>query len=263
MLMNHQNRPTSVYVQYEVNYQPGGGLAPAFPVWLDVRDCRLDPIFTVPGGGVPGSTYSRSTTWTAPYSGRIIAALGHLHGGGKYAVLTQPDCANRVLVRSAPTWGLPNDPFYKVRPVLHEPGPIHMRLITSQSGLPVAAGQRHKLTVNYDGRSPHMRVMGIMGLFITPDPNVKGCMSLPTDVQIDSSSPRPGRNTAPHVVVPINQIGPTGVAIPVTRPFGPAVSMLSGGSIQAADLSFQPTNLVVRSGAILRWKVWGQTLHNV
>ena len=25
-------------------------------------------------------------TWTAPYSGRIVAALGHLHGGGKDAV---------------------------------------------------------------------------------------------------------------------------------------------------------------------------------
>lgn len=263
MLMNHQKRPDTVYLQYEVNYHPAGGLTPAFPVWLDVRDCRLDPIFNVPGGGRPGSTYSQSTTWTAPYSGRIIASLGHLHGGGKDTVLTQPDCANRELLRSVPIWGLPTDPFYKVRPVLHEPGPIHMSLITSKSGFPVAAGQKLKLTVNYDDRYPHMRVMGIMGLYITPEPNVKGCMSLPTDVQVDRSTPRPGRDTAPHVVVPINQIGPTGVAIPITRPFGPAVSMLSGGSIQTADLSFQPTNVVVRSGAFLRWKVWGQTLHNI
>ena len=262
MLMNHQNRPDSVYIQYTLDYQTGPGLTPAYPVGLDVRDCRLDPVFDVPGGGPPGSTFSQSTTWTAPYSGRIVAALGHLHGGGKDAVLTQPDCGDRTLVRSVPTWGLPDDPFYRVRPILHEPGPINMSLVTSKTGFPVAAGQRLKLTVNYDDQLPHMRVMGIMGLYITPDPKVTGCAPLPTDVHVQGSD-RPGRSAAPQVTVPINAVGPGGTAGPIAAPFGPTVLLPSGSSIDAADLSFDPANVAVQPGSLLRWTFYGPTLHNV
>src|SRR5205085_1022236 len=83
---------------------------PAYPVWLDVGGCGLDPIFDVPGGGRRGSTYAKSTTSPAPFTGRIVAALGHLHGGGRSAVLSQPACGDRELLRSLPTWGGPGAP---------------------------------------------------------------------------------------------------------------------------------------------------------
>ena len=162
-----------------------------------------------------------------------------------------------------PTWGLPNDPFYRVRPVLHEPGPINMSLVTSKTGFPVAAGQRLKLTVNYDDQYPHTRVMGIMGLYITPDPSVAGCMALPSDAHIQRAAPRPGRSIAPRVRVPINAVGPTGIASPIAAPPGQPVLMPGGGPLDIADFSFEPTNVVVRPGAVLRWTVWGPTLHNV
>jgi plastocyanin len=264
MLMNHQNRPDAVYIQYTVNYVTGQSLAPAYPVALDVRDCRLDPVFDVPGGGGPGSTYSQSTTWTAPYAGRIIAAVGHLHGGGKSAVLSEPDCGDRTLLRSVPTWGLPNDPFYRVRPILHEPGPINMSLVLSKAGFPVAAGERLKLTVNYDDELPHMRVMGIMGIAIAPDPKVTDkCAPLPNDVQVQGAD-RPGRSVAPKWRVPINAVNPDdGLAEPIASLPGPTVGLGTGDTVDVADSSFQPDNIAVRPGSVLRWSVLGPTLHTV
>jgi hypothetical protein len=138
-----------------------------------------------------------------------------------------------------------------------------MSLITTKTGFPVAAGQRLKLTVNYDDQYPHTRVMGIMGVAITPDPSVAGCMPLPGDVHVERAAPRPGRNVAPHVRVPINAIGSTGIARPIAAPPGQPVLMPGGGPLDIADFSFEPANVVVRPGAILRWTVWGPTLHNV
>ena len=69
MLMNHHPIEQKVYIQYKITYETERALAPAYMVWLDVRNCLSDPVFDVPGGGAPGATFSRSTTWTAPKSG--------------------------------------------------------------------------------------------------------------------------------------------------------------------------------------------------
>jgi plastocyanin len=138
-----------------------------------------------------------------------------------------------------------------------------MSLITSKTGFPVAAGQRLKLTVNYDDELPHTRVMGIMGFYIAPDPTVKdGCGPLPTDVQVQGAG-RPGRTTAPRVRVPINAINPDGIAGPIANLPGPAVQLGSGDSIDVADSSFQPSKIVVRPGSVLRWSFLGPDLHTV
>ena len=101
----------------------------------------------MPGGGGQGSTYSRSTTWTVPEPGRIVAGGGHLHGGGKSIVLSEPDCGDREVFTSRPLYGLESHPFYHVNPALHEPGPINMTGFTSQAGIPVTKGQRLALRV--------------------------------------------------------------------------------------------------------------------
>src|SRR5439155_747758 len=141
MLMNHRDRPETVYLEYTADVVTGESLKPAYPVWLDVRGCSLDPIFDVPGGGRPGSTFSVSTTVPAPFTGRIVAALGHLHRCGKIDVLTEPACGDREVLRSTPTWGGPRSLPYRVRPVLHEPSPVGMSTITSDQGFPVQAGE--------------------------------------------------------------------------------------------------------------------------
>ena len=121
----------------------------------------------------------------APFTGRIVAALGHLHGGGKSDVLSEPDCGDRELLRSIPTWASSHSMVYRMRPALHEPGPASMSLVTSEHGFAVRAGEPLKLTVNYDDALLHTRVMGIMGLYITPDSTARACGPLPTDVRVE------------------------------------------------------------------------------
>jgi hypothetical protein len=43
------------------------------PYWFDVRNCRADPIFSVPGNGKMFSTYSQSADFTMPESGTFVA----------------------------------------------------------------------------------------------------------------------------------------------------------------------------------------------
>ena len=64
-----------------------------------------------------------------------------MHGGAKDLAITQPACGNRELMKMDPAWGMGDHPFYNVRPVLHEPGPIHVSQYGSTQGFPVAAGE--------------------------------------------------------------------------------------------------------------------------
>jgi hypothetical protein len=262
MLMNHRGRSDSVYLEYKVRYETQRELTEVSPVWFDVRNCSFDPIYDVPGGGRPGSSHTESTTWTVPYSGRIVAALGHVHGGGKEVNVSQPDCGDRTLFRSRPTWGFARDPEYRVRPFVHEPGPIDMELVHSKQGFPVAAGERLKLTSLYDAQLPHTRVMGIAGLAIARDPAVKQrCGQLPNDVQVLRKT-RPGRSQVPLVRVPINARRAGGRVRPVTRPRG-APTWAAGDPLEVRNFLVEPANAVIRQGATLRWRFWGRTLHTV
>ena len=261
MLMNHRNRRDSVYLEYRIRYETERKLTATRPVWMDVRDCSFDPIFNVPGGGRRGSIHRETTTWTAPYSGRIVAALGHLHGGGREVRVSQPECGDRVLFRSRPRWALPRDPEYRIKPFIHEPGPIDMELVNSREGFPVAAGQKLELTADYDAQLPHTRVMGIMGMYIAPDPSVTDrCAPLPGDVQVHRKSRR-GRTRTPLVRVPINGVR-RGRIGPIARPPG-VPEALGRSPVEARGTSFEPANAVVRQGARVRWRFWGDTLHTV
>ena len=71
MLMNHRNVRDTVYVQYTVRYVVGEPLVSVTPVWLDVRNCRSDPIFSVPGTGPMFSTYAQQADFVMPESGRL------------------------------------------------------------------------------------------------------------------------------------------------------------------------------------------------
>jgi hypothetical protein len=201
MVMNHRAETDTAYIQYTVTFDDAPDLTPVDPYWLDVRDCRSDPVYDVPGGGKRGSENVQTKIWKPPVSGRIVAGGGHVHGGGKELRLSQPNCGDRTLASSKPKWGLPSHPFYTVHPVLHEPGPIGMSNYTTQQGFPVLAGEPVKLSSIYDGELPHTRVMGINIVYFAPDPTVtERCGALPTDVRTELTS-TPGRTTMPRVTV--------------------------------------------------------------
>lgn len=265
MLMNHRKTEDKAFIQWKVTTTTDP-VKDVHPYWLDVKNCNADPIFSVPGGGKPGSTYTKTYDMTMPESGHIVAAGGHVHGGAKDLEISQPDCIdNRTIITSEPAWGMPSHPFYNVKPVLHEPGPIAMKGTLSAQGFPVAAGQRLRLTANYDDELPHTRVMGISMIYVAPsDTPVDGCGPLPSDVQTFQTS-LPHRTITPRFKVPIVGLNASGKAVNISQPPGRRVSLKSGSSIDVENFFFSRPNVSVKRGAKLNWlfKSEGGELHNV
>ena len=238
MLMNHKPVARTVFVQYTVRYSTGERLTPVRPYWFDVRNCRADPIFDVPGTGPLFSAVSRESTVTMPESGRIVAAAGHLHGGGLRLELTDDSCGSRLFT-SEPTWGLP-----LVKPAVHEPGPKHMTTFSTANGIPVAAGDRLRLTAVYENSLPHTRVMGIMLVYLAPGP-VAACEpvpALPADLLSSPSAP-------PRITLPLAR-----------EPVGPLRSVLSSW---VADFRYSAQRVVLNSGSTFRWRFAGPSRHDV
>jgi plastocyanin len=261
MFMNHRNHVDRAYVRYRVTYDTNPDLKAVRPYWLDERNCLSDPVFDVPGGKRKGSTFRKSKTFTMPESGRLIAAGGHVHGGAKSLDLRRADCGNRLVFSSRPTWGNPSHPFYHVRPILHEPGPISMSSFTSAQGYPVAKGERLRLDARYDNRYVHTRVMGIMITYLAHDASVASrCGADPTDV-VHPAQPL-GRMAAPRFKVPIVGIR-RGKARDIAAPRGKRLRVRSGYTVRVGSEFFRRPNLSVRQGSTLHWLFGGPALHNV
>lgn len=262
MLMNHRQTRDRAFIQWKVTYDDSPAIKNVRPYWLDVENCKADPVFDVPGGGKRGSTYKRTYDFAMPESGRIVAGGGHVHGGAQNLQLTQPGCRNRRLFTMKPAWGLASDPFYNVKPILHEPGPIAMSGFLSQQGFPVAKGQRIRLVSNYDNSRPHTRVMGISMIYVAPQA-VQGCESLPADVE-SYQTDRPYRTKPPVFRVPLIGRDARGRARAIKAPPGRTRDMgRRGGTIAVRDFSFSRPNVVIDAGATLRWKFGTSTIHNV
>lgn len=256
MLMNHRNRRQRAYIEYTAWVETSKRLQSVIPYWVRATGCygRNDPIFNVPGGDAPGSTFAKSSPWTVPRSGRIVAAGSHVHGGSKEILLSEPECGNRTLMASRPLYGLPGHPYYNVLPVLHEPGPIATSWITSASGLPVARGERLRVTSLYDGERPHTRVMGIWHVYLAPDPTVRpGCEPLPGDVRNRLPS-TPGRRVAPAVTVPLTGLDFRGRARTILRPPGPHVQAGRQATVDVWGRSYSVRNLSIGLGGQVRWR---------
>jgi plastocyanin len=263
MLMNHRASADQAFVRYRITFDTDPGLEPVTPYWLDVRNCRADPIYNVPGTGDKGSTHVRSADFQIPEAGRIVAGGGHVHGGARRLTLTQPACGDRMLGESVPTWGLARHPFYHVRPVLHEPGPVEMSGFGTASGIPIAAGETVRLNALYENSRPHVRVMGIMVVFVDPDPSVTApCGPLPPDLQALRSD-RAGRRSPVRFRIPLTGFDERGNAVPISAPPGPVRRLGDGATVDVGDLFFSEPNIRIRRGAHLRWRFGGELLHNL
>jgi plastocyanin len=280
MFMNHRSVDDSALIRYKVTYleradidavnadaNPANdvNIAPVHPYWLDAVNCHADPIYNVPGTGGPRSTDVRTYGLRLPEPGRIIAGGGHVHGGARALRLTEPECANRTIAASLPTWGLAEHPFYNVRPILHEPGPINMSAWSTETGIPVAAGQTVRLNSLYDNSRPHSRVMGISVIYVAADPSLGAapdCGPLPADI-VNVGTQEPGRAGPVPFKIPLTAIGADGQATKISAPPGKLKRRASGTEIAVRDRYFAEPNISVRKGATLRWHFSGSELHNV
>jgi hypothetical protein len=234
MLMNHHPHSMVVRIRYTVRYVTGEARTPVKPVWLDVKNCRADPVFNVAGTGKPGSTVARTADFRIPESGHFVAGGGHLHGGGVSLDVSNTRCGS--LFTSYPTWGL-----VFPRPVLHEPGPMQMTGFADLAGRPVATGDTVRLTARYDNTRPHVRVMGIMILFFAPGP-VSGCSSFPSTV--------PAPSQAERVTIDL-----------LKRPSGPLRRDIR--STWVGDYAFGAQRVSLRRGAKFTWRFRGGVEHDV
>jgi plastocyanin len=266
MLMNHRGVKDNANIRYTITYEDSEQLKPVRPLWMDVANCQADPVYNVPGDGKPGSVHERTYDLVAPESGRIVAGGGHVHGGGIETAISEPDCNNRTVMASKPAWGMPDHPFYKVRPILHEPGPVSMSGWLSGQGYPVQKGQRIRLTSRYDNSRPHTRVMGINVIYLAPGEVNEPCGPPPTDgVNIQAAELRgePYRTKTPKFTVPLTGVDSKGRAVTISRPPGKTRAVKSGTTIKARDSYFSIPNVEVKKGSKLSWQFGTPTLHNV
>jgi plastocyanin len=297
MVMNHRATADHALIHYDVTVD-SAPLAPVTPYWLDVRDCQADPIYNVPGVDravatakkkhkkkkrsakssakhkkkhkkkkrttptATAPTYTEMRDYTFPQSGRIVAGIGHVHGGAVGLTLSEPNCGNREVARSDPTWGLPDHPFYNVKPVLHEPGPINMSAFRSTSGIPVNAGEKIRLNSIYDDASPHVRVMGIFIVYLAPDAGVtQNCGPVPP-LEILKTD-QPGRTGVVPFTIPLTGLDAQGQAQTIDGPPGSFQDLPSGSTIPVGDRFFGVPNVRVTKGSTLNWRFSGAELHNL
>jgi plastocyanin len=291
MVMNHRSASDHAFIHYEVTID-SNPLTAVKPYWFDVRDCHADPIYNVPSiaqQAKKGKKQKRSNKASAArkhkkkhkkkrataapttdetaditfgQSGYLIAGAGHVHGGAIKETLTEPGCGNRQVAESDPTWGLADHPFYNVRPILHEPGPINMSAFRSTTGLPINAGETVRLNSIYDDSQPHVRVMGILIAYFAPSPSVtQNCGPLPNWEVLSTN--QPGRSGPIPFTIPLTGLDANGQATPINAPPGQLQNASSGTVIPVGDRFFGDPNLRVRQGSTLTWQFASSELHNV
>jgi plastocyanin len=256
MFMNHRHVRERVYLQYTVTVTDEPRI-PVTPYWISVS-CADGKIYSVPGDG---GVHERSRTWVAPRDGRIVAAAAHAHGGALSVDVAERGCG--PLSSSTALYGPPDDPIYALSPVLHEPAPRSMSVATSQTGWPIARGDRLRITSRYSNEAPHSAVMGIMHLYVAPGPKpAERCPPPPGDIETHRLVST-GRTGPPLVSPELSQLGVDGIARPVADLTGPIAVVAGDAAVKVRNAVFAPRRLSVPSGAVVRWRFGDPVQHDV
>lgn len=263
MLMNHRLKRDTAYIEYDVTVATKTKLTPVKAYWLDVTNCGGHVYYDIPGGGGPGSTSYKTMTWRPPFDGRIVAGGAHLHGSAKTMRLLEEKCDDREIVGSRPLYGMDDNAVYKVRPVLHEPGPINTSWLMSKQGVPVHKGEPIRVSGEYDGERPHVKVMAVMHIYMARAKNVPaGCAPMPTDETNDNINV-PGRTEAPVVQVNLTGLSDEGKAVTIDRPAGEDQVFQGNAKVLVHNYSFDKPNLSIPLGARITWRFPDTVSHDV
>ena len=95
--MNHRAQADSVRIRWTLTWESAGGLRDVTPLGFDASHGRQGLVYDVAGGRPAGSRDVRTATQTVPFDARIVAGLGHVHGGAIGLRLTEPACGDRML----------------------------------------------------------------------------------------------------------------------------------------------------------------------
>jgi plastocyanin len=264
MFMNHRHTNDRVYLQYTVTVSDDPQTKPVTPYWISVS-CARNKIYSVPGGGATDSIHRETRTWTVPKSGRIVTAAAHAHGGALKVSAARAGCG--ALLSSDARYGAADDPIYHLSPVLHEPAPRSMSVVTSRKGWLVHKGDRLRVTSTYSDAAPHSAVMGIMHLYIASGRGrTTDCPANPTDVQEHRLAfpGAPGRDRPPLVTPQLSALDADGVAQPVMGDLpGPLKTLAGNASVAVRNVAFSPRRLSIPAGATVRWSFGDPIRHDV
>jgi plastocyanin len=250
MVMNHYQRPKSFYVRTKVYYttEPRQSVMP-----LVIGNCSRivnGMAYDVPGGGPPGSNFVDSSDWVAPFSGRLLVASSHQHGGGKYQTLASRTCERRLF--KAPVYhGRRNHIYNTIRPTLHEPGPIGTGAYATAKGIPIAQGEVLRRTAVHDNHNLHVASMGFWTTWFVRDASVTRCGRLPDDIA-EINRPRRFDPTPDH-----DRVVPQ-----LRRPRG-VFTAFDGTALKIGDDFFRPAKITARVGETVTWRFGGANPHSV
>jgi hypothetical protein len=150
--MNHSTSAKTVYVQVTYTYRPRWESVQRLkPVWLDINQCG-DSEYAIPAG------YSDTHwDWKVNVPGKVVAAIGHLHGHGLAVEATNESRGGISICKSVAT--------------LH-PTDVHrvlsMSTCTGDSLARVQQGEIVRLHGMYQSSHAAHDVMGIMLAYIHP-----------------------------------------------------------------------------------------------
>src|SRR6185436_4719915 len=163
-LMNWETVSKTFKIKVAWKYATGSDAtsrAPLRPVWLDQAQCSLDSLITVPEGF---SDFHYD--WKATFSGKLIAAAGHIHDHGVNDELTNESTGGTLLCNSVAGYG---GPGYET-----PDGRKHISSMTTCTGNPIATiskKQTLRLHTIYNVPAGHGAIdnaMGIMIAYINP-----------------------------------------------------------------------------------------------
>jgi hypothetical protein len=124
-----------------------------------------------------------------------------------------------------------------------------MGIVTSRTGIPVSAGDRLRLTADYDNSRIHSRVMSIMMVYLVKEP-VKPCGKLPSDIRL-TNKPARFRAEPPAFHIPL-----------VTHPSG-SFQPVGSDPLTVRSFGMTPWRVSARRGQTVTWRFGGPDLHDV
>jgi len=251
MVMNHYKRPKSFYVRLRVWYVTGERRKSMMPTVVGKCSHLLNGMsYDVPGGGGPRSNFVDKSRWTSPVNARIVGAASHNHGGAKYQSLSSVTC-HRRLFKARAYYGRRNHIYNRIRPILHEPGPIGNGAYATVKGIPLAKGEVLSRRAVHDNSNLHVAAMGFWVLNLVREDDVHPCGRLPRDVRQINKPKRWDRTPNYGLVVP-----------QLARPSG-TFQAFTGSPLSVGDQFFRPGKITAHVGQSVTWRFTGSQPHSV
>jgi hypothetical protein len=273
MIHNLTPVPTQVYMVYEIDFIPATspaarGIRPVRPIWMDVANGSMYPVFDVEKGAGRRGRYTfpddapnpygggpRRNEWVVDRDGVLVGTAGHLHPGGLYTDLfvrrrgarirrarcagTRTSAARRSCRRKAPRGGGGEAHLFRSRAKYFEPAgavswDVAMTASPANWKVNVRKGDVLSTSATYDTkRAAWWESMGIMITYMAD----RGPGRNPFKRRVDF----PGRPTHGHLPENDNHGGrATMMPDPRRLPDGvrsPAVVHILGFKYRLGDLS--------------------------